>query len=143
MILCMKESSLSKRPFLVALIVLGLAVATLANYLAWLGWDQKKDISPDGSISGPYQPWQVVGLVLGVVLISAIGGWRGYPWVASIVTAVVLTLCWSVDAVTDPGNDGLWPVGAITVAVGAFTGLTIVARLATTIRVSRPAREVG
>jgi hypothetical protein len=135
MILCMKESSLSKRSFLgVSLIVLGLAVATLANYLIWLGWDQEKDISPDGSASGPYQPWQVVGLVLAVVLISAIAGWRGYPWVAGIVPAVVLTLCWSVDAVTDPDNDGLWPVGAIMVAVGAFTGLTIVARLATTVR---------
>lgn len=36
-----------------------LAVATLANYLAWLGWDRQKDVLPDGSTTGPYQPWQV------------------------------------------------------------------------------------
>ena len=36
-----------------------LAVASLVNYLAWLGWDRERDVAPDGSLSGPYEPWQV------------------------------------------------------------------------------------
>lgn len=132
---CMNEPAPSKRSFpRVSLIALALALATLVNYLVWLGWDQQKDIGPDGSVSGPYQSWQVIGLILTMVLITAVAGWCGHPWVAGIVTAAVLTLCWSVDAATDADSDGLWPVGAVLVAVGSFIGLTFVAHLAAALR---------
>ena len=40
------------------------ALGTAAAYLIWLGWHASKDIHPDGSQTGPYEAWQVVGLVL-------------------------------------------------------------------------------
>lgn len=33
-------------------------------WAAWLGWDQHRDVHPDGSVTGPYEAWQVIGLVL-------------------------------------------------------------------------------
>lgn len=40
------------------------AVLALAGWAAWLGWDQHRDVHPDGSVTGPYEAWQVIGLVL-------------------------------------------------------------------------------
>ncbi|WP_420707388.1 hypothetical protein [Streptomyces sp. NRRL F-2799] len=40
------------------------AVVSAALWAAWLGWDEHRDVHPDGSTTGPYQPWQVIGLVL-------------------------------------------------------------------------------
>jgi hypothetical protein len=83
--LCMNTPVPSKRPFpRVSLIALALALATLADYLVWFGWDQRKDIASDGSVSGPYQSWQVIGLILTAVLITAVAGWRGHPWATAL-----------------------------------------------------------
>jgi hypothetical protein len=48
-----------------------LAVSTAGNYLAWLGWDQRYDIGPGGVATGPYQSWQVAGLVIGLAVLAA------------------------------------------------------------------------
>ena len=49
-------------PYLLATLVM--AVVSLAMWAAWLGWDQHRDVQPDGSTTGPYEAWQVIGLVL-------------------------------------------------------------------------------
>lgn len=35
----------------------------LAVWAAWLSWDQHRDMQPDGRTTGPYEAWQVIGLV--------------------------------------------------------------------------------
>jgi len=50
------------------------ALGTLIAYLAWLGWDQTKERGADGSLHGPYQWWQVAGLVITIVALASIGG---------------------------------------------------------------------
>jgi hypothetical protein len=102
-------------------------VTTLASYLGWLGWDQTKYRGPDGNLHGPYQSWQVVGLVLALGVIAGVAGWRRRPWVAAVVSTLVMTACFSVQGATDPLNDGLWPIGAFLVAVGTFGGVALVA----------------
>ncbi len=107
-------------------VVAALALATAANYLGWLGWDQLRDRVPGtGRSSGPYQPWQVVGLVVVIAGLAAFAGWRRHPWVAIVVVPVVTTGCWIWDATTGPHDPlqagaSLWPVGAVLVAVGVF-----------------------
>jgi peptidoglycan/LPS O-acetylase OafA/YrhL len=107
---------------------LALGAATAAAYGAFLGWDQHKDVDPaTGSVSGPYQAWQVVGCGAVLAALAFETGRRGRPWLASVVMPVVLTLCFSVDAATDPDADGLWPIGAALVAIGSFAGAAAVA----------------
>lgn len=104
------------------------ALVTGAAYLALLGWDQTRDVQPDGRQTGPYQAWQVVMLALVIALTAAAAGLRHRPAVATTVATIALTTCWTIDAATDPptGNDGLWPVGAVIVAVGTFAGVALV-----------------
>ena len=106
-----------------------LTLATALAYLAWLGWDQHKDIGPDGE-TGPYQAWQVIGLVLTIGIIAAYAGWRGHPVEAIVVITLVLTIVWSIDAATDPEDDGLWPVGAFLLFIGSLVGVSVVALVA-------------
>lgn len=109
------------------IVVAVLAVATALNYLAWLGWDQHKDVHPDGSETGPYQEWQVVGLIVVLGVLTAAGARLGQA-VASVATVtVVMTLAFSVDAATDADADGLWAVGAIGVFAGTLVGTVLVA----------------
>ncbi|MFI2754907.1 hypothetical protein ACGIF2_15865 [Cellulomonas sp. P22] len=105
---------------------------TAVAYLALLGWDQVKTVTPDGSATGPYEAWQVVVLVLVLAGTAAVAGWHRRTWVATLTMTVVLTLCWSYDAATDPAdlNDGLWPVGALLVLIGTFVGAAVVAGVA-------------
>jgi hypothetical protein len=105
-------------------------LATLADYLVWLGWDTTKELGPDGYLHGPYEPWQVVGLVLVLGVIAAAAGWRRHPWEAVIVTTVVMMLCFVVSGAMDPRNDGLFIIGAFMAAVGTFLGVGLVTFLA-------------
>jgi hypothetical protein len=52
-------------------VVAVLAAFTVASYLAWLGWDQKKTCVPGTFDSeGPYESWQVIGLAATLELLS-------------------------------------------------------------------------
>jgi hypothetical protein len=117
----------------------GVALATVAAYLLWLGWDQHYDRAPDGSVTGPYAAWQVVGLVLTLVVIAGACGWKQRPGTAVVVISWVLTLCFAVDAVTEPPehNDGLWVIGAVMVLGGALFGTATVAGAATALARNR------
>ncbi|WP_406318887.1 hypothetical protein OHA77_16165 [Streptosporangium sp. NBC_01639] len=105
-----------------------LAVATLANYLAWLGWDRQKDVLPDGSTTGPYQPWQVAGVALGLGVLAAVAGWRRHPVIGAAAVSLTMTVCWSVAAATSD-DSGLWAVGALLVLAGTSLGTGAVAAL--------------
>jgi hypothetical protein len=107
-----------------------LALLTATSYLAWLGWDQQKDVDAAGNASGPYESWQVLGLAVTVGLLAGGAGWVGRSWSASAVIPTVLTVCFAIDAMTDPDADGLWAVGAVLVAIGSLTAITIVAQVA-------------
>jgi hypothetical protein len=89
-----------------------LAILTAGNYLAWLGWDQRADVGPGGVVADQYEPWQVVGLVIGLAILAAFAGWRRQSAVAIAVIPAVMTLCFSVDAAPD---SPLWAIGAVLV----------------------------
>jgi hypothetical protein len=106
-----------------ALLGMTLAVLTTVTYLAFLAWDQHKDIDPFGNVTGPYQAWQIVGVVLALGAVAGMAGWHDQAGTAIAVIPTVFTTCWIIDAVTDEWNDGLWPIGAGLVAIGSFLGI--------------------
>ncbi|MEV7966961.1 hypothetical protein AB0O34_13390 [Sphaerisporangium sp. NPDC088356] len=103
-----------------------LAVATLVNYLAWLGWDQERDVGPDGGVSGPYQAWQVAGLVIVLAVLAVTAGWRGHPVIGTLAIGGVMWASWTVDAATSD-DSGLWAVGALMLFPAVFCGVGLVA----------------
>ncbi|MDQ0931469.1 hypothetical protein [Streptomyces turgidiscabies] len=94
------------------------AGATLALWAAWLGWDQQPDVHPDGSTTGPYEAWQVIGLVLTLLAPVYWAASRRYVPGAVLGTTAGLTVAafydWSDDA------SGLFMVGVIMVMMGSL-----------------------
>lgn len=97
--------------------------------MSWLGWDQHPDLHADGSTTGPYQPWQVLGLVVTLFLVTRAGAARRASVITCTVLALTMTACFGVDAGTNAHADGLWVVGAALVLVGSALGAAIVATL--------------
>ncbi|MFJ1753148.1 hypothetical protein [Kitasatospora sp. NPDC088134] len=98
-----------------------LLVPLLASALAWalwLGWDQRKDVHPDGSETGPYQPWQVVGLVLTAAAAVCWSAYRGRALPAAAGAAAGLAgaawIDWSGE------GDGLYVIGVAMTALGTL-----------------------
>lgn len=114
-------------------------VAAVANYAAWLGWDQTRDVHPDGSTTGPYEAWQVIGLVLVMLIAGAYAAWRWSPTMVVLGMTAGLTFAVSYDWSDD--ETGLWAVGAVMVCAGTLMASSLVAGIATLIRQSaqRPA----
>ena len=96
-------------------------LATLVNYFAWAGLDRAEQF-PEGYAPGPYQLWSLAGLVLGLVVIGAVAGWRHHPWEAITSAAVVMMGCITFDtgmtrnAYGFSGWDGL-PIAGVTFAL--------------------------
>lgn len=109
-------------------------LATFANVIGWLGWHRPKYFGSDGYLHGPYQRWQIVGLVLALGLIAVVVGWRGRPRVAVVTITLVMTVSFFVQGATDPRSDGLFPVGSALVALGTYTFVAIVAGAANALR---------
>ncbi|SBT45713.1 hypothetical protein [Micromonospora auratinigra] len=102
------------------------AAATVGAWFAWLSWDVGYRVDPEtGATSGPYAVWQVVGCVLTLVLIAALGGWWLSPWLVVPVLAVAFTAAWSVHAASTDST-GLWAVGAVLVLLGTAAGSLVV-----------------
>lgn len=114
-----------------------LFIGVVAGYLAFLGWDQHKDIDAAGNASGPYQAWQVVGYGAVLAGLAFGAGRRGYPWVATVTISAALTACFAVDAATDADGDGLWPIGAALLAIGSAAGAAGVAAMGAFLRPRR------
>ncbi|MFE9173550.1 hypothetical protein ACFYNZ_29500 [Streptomyces kebangsaanensis] len=95
-----------------------LAAVTLAAWAAWLGWDQHYDVHPDGSVTGPYEAWQVIGLVLTLLVPVYWAASRGHVVGAVLGTTVGLTAAASYDWSDD--SSGLFAVGVGMVMVGSL-----------------------
>ncbi|HWD01679.1 MAG TPA: hypothetical protein VG674_04335 [Amycolatopsis sp.] len=108
------------RSALGALVLAGLTVAT---WWSWLGSDTTYQIDPvTGHRTGPYEPWQVAGCVLCLVVLAVAGTMIGLPrWVVVPVMSVVFTVAWSAAAIATD-RSGLWGVGALMVAIGMVGG---------------------
>ncbi|WP_317443428.1 hypothetical protein [Streptomyces collinus] len=112
--------------------ILALAALAPALWAAWLGWDQHRDVHPDGSTTGPYQAWQVIGLVL--TLLAAVGwaAYRDYVAGAVLGTTAGLTAAAYVDWSDDAS--GLFVIGVGLVMVGAFVGTVVVSAVTNAVR---------
>lgn len=98
--------------------ILALAVITLAMWAAWLGWDQHRDVHPDGSETGPYEAWQVIGLVLTLLAPVYWAASRRYFAGAVLGVTAGLTAAAAYDWSDD--SSGLYMVGVGMVMVGSL-----------------------
>ncbi|PZT69200.1 hypothetical protein DN402_19135 [Streptomyces sp. SW4] len=118
----MRKGSLN--PLSQPLPLLALAALSVAAWAAWLGWDQHRDVAADGSTSGPYQPWQVIGLVLSLLLPVCWAAVRERFAAAVLGTTAGLTVAscwdWSDDA------SGLYGIGVALVMIGTLAATTAV-----------------
>ncbi|SES44755.1 hypothetical protein SAMN04487983_105618 [Streptomyces sp. yr375] len=108
---------------------LGLAGLSLALWTAWLGWDQHRDVHPDGTTTGPYEAWQVIGLVLALLIPVYWAASRRRVAEAVLGTTAGLTLAAYYDWSDD--STGLFMVGVTMVMTGTFAA-TLVLSLAIT-----------
>ncbi|MEU3032791.1 hypothetical protein ACPCBC_17215 [Streptomyces incarnatus] len=103
--------------------VLGLGVVAGGLWGGWLGWDQYRDVGAGGVGSGPYQVWQVAGLVVSLLVVVCWAALRRHTVATVAGTTIGLTLAawcdWSDD------SSGLFAVGVAMVMVGSLgaTGL--------------------
>jgi hypothetical protein len=99
-------------PFLVP------AAVSAAMWAAWLGWDQHRDVQPDGSSTGPYEAWQVIGLVVTLLVPVYWAASRHHILGAALGTSAGLTVAayydWSDDA------SGLFVIGVGMVMFGTL-----------------------
>ncbi|WP_431683142.1 hypothetical protein [Kitasatospora sp. KL5] len=104
-----------------------LVLVPIGAWAAWLGWDQHQDVHPDGSVSGPYEAWQVIGLVL--TLLAPVYWAASRNRVAAAVLGTTAGLAaaawydWSDDA------SGLFVIGVGTVMVGSLVATSLAAAL--------------
>ncbi|MFB0632258.1 hypothetical protein [Streptomyces sp. AB3(2024)] len=95
------------------------AAAAIAAWAAWLGWDQHRDVHPDGSETGPYAAWQVIGLGLTLLALTYRAASRGHTAAAVLGTTTGLTAAayydWSDDA------SGLFMIGVCLLALTTLT----------------------
>ncbi|WP_329209458.1 hypothetical protein OG257_20485 [Streptomyces sp. NBC_00683] len=112
----MPQRPLKLVPQLIAILVL--AVMTLVVWAAWLGWDQHRDVQPDGSETGPYEAWQVIGLVLTLLAPVYWAASRRYIAGAAFGVPVGLTVAAGYDWSDD--SSGLFLVGVVMIMVGSL-----------------------
>ncbi|GGW67933.1 hypothetical protein [Streptomyces xantholiticus] len=112
----MRQRLLKLVPQMSAILVL--ALVTPAVWAAWLGWDQHRDVQPDGTTTGPYEAWQVIGLVLTLLTPVYWAASRRYIAGAVLGTTVGLTVAAYYDWSDD--SSGLFVIGVGMVMVGSL-----------------------
>ncbi|MFF8402889.1 hypothetical protein ACF06P_14790 [Streptomyces sp. NPDC015684] len=116
-----------RKPLFPLLSFLVPAVAALTMWAAWLGWDQHRDVRPDGTESGPYAAWQVIGLLL--TLLPAVYWAASRDGAAGAVLGTTAGLTgaayydWSDDA------SGLFVIGVGLVMLGSLAATAVVCAL--------------
>ncbi|MCX5380701.1 hypothetical protein [Streptomyces sp. NBC_00091] len=112
-----------KTPLSRLLATLALAGVAMGLWAAWLGWDQHRDVHPDGSTTGPYEPWQVIGLGLTLLVPVYWAASRKCLEAAVLGTTAGLTVAAAYDW-SDDGS-GLFVIGVGMVMLGslAVTGI--------------------
>ncbi|MEU2118144.1 hypothetical protein ABZ567_21465 [Streptomyces sp. NPDC016459] len=111
------------------------AVVALGAWAGWLGWDQHRDVHPDGSTTGPYEAWQVIGLVLALLAAVYWAASRRQAAGAVLGTTAGLTLAAAVDWSDDAS--GLFVIGVGTVAVGSLAVTAAAASVIASLTASR------
>ena len=113
-------------------------------WAAWLGWDQQRDVQPDGTTTGPYAAWQVIGLVLTLLAPVYWAASHRYAAGAVLGTTAGLTAAyydWSDD------SSGLFMIGVamVTLAGLAVTtaGSAVITSAKGVLRPIRPTRPDG
>ncbi|MCS0601194.1 hypothetical protein NX794_08110 [Streptomyces sp. LP11] len=100
------------------------AAVAVAAWAGWLGWDQHRDTHADGSTTGPYEVWQVAGLVLTLLVPVCWAAIRRHSVAAVAGTTAGLTAAawwdWSDD------SSGLFAIGVALVMLGTLAGTAVV-----------------
>ncbi|MFD7559252.1 hypothetical protein ACFV9E_32565 [Streptomyces sp. NPDC059835] len=109
--------------------VLLLFLVAVSAWAAWLGWDQHRDVHPDGSVTGPYEAWQVIGLVLTLSVAVAWAALRGHAESAVLGVTAGLTVACAYDWSDD--SSGLFALGVVMVMVGSFAATSALSALIT------------
>ncbi|MFE2163526.1 hypothetical protein ACFXB3_00335 [Streptomyces sp. NPDC059447] len=109
--------------------VLLLFLVAVSAWAAWLGWDQHRDVQPDGSVTGPYEAWQVIGLVLTLSAAVTWAALRGHAGSAVLGITAGLTVACAYDWSDD--SSGLFALGVVMVMVGTFTATSALSALIT------------
>ena len=104
---------------------LSVAVLSAADFLVWLGWDRERTVGSDGYLHGPYETWQVVGVIVVLGALAAVSGLHGHTVGAAWASAIGVVVAFLVAAPSD-GN-GLSFVGVVLLAIGTFLGFWAVA----------------
>ncbi|MFJ9814598.1 hypothetical protein ACIRU3_04870 [Streptomyces sp. NPDC101151] len=112
------------KPVLQVLSIPVLAGLSLAVWAAWLGWDQHRDVQPDGTTTGPYEAWQVIGLVLTLLAPVCWAASRRHVAGAVLGTTAGLTVAAYYDWSDD--SSGLFMVGVGLVMMGSLVVTAVV-----------------
>jgi hypothetical protein len=121
------------------LLILVLAVVTAAAWAAWLGWDQQRDVQPDGTTTGPYEAWQVIGLVLTLLAPVYWAASRGYVAGAMLGVPAGLAVASCYDW-SDDGS-GLFVIGVWMITAGSLIVTTAIS--AVIVSATRKGRQGG
>ncbi|MER6061191.1 hypothetical protein [Streptomyces sp. NPDC001792] len=119
------------KPLAHLLPILVLAGLSLAAWAVWLGWDQHRDVHPDGSTTGPYEAWQVIGLVLTLLAPVCWAASRRHLAAAVLGPTVGLTLAAYYDWSDD--SSGLFVIGVGLVMIGSLVTTVIVSAVVTSV----------
>ncbi|EKX63280.1 hypothetical protein [Streptomyces ipomoeae] len=135
----MREKLMKSVPQLLPVLVL--AGVSLAAWSAWLGWDQQRDVRADGSTTGPYEAWQVIGLVLTLLVPVCWLAFRRYFVGAVLGTTVGLTVAayydWSDDA------SGLFAIGVGMVMLGTLAATIVLSAVIASLKRDGRGRRIG
>ncbi|GHI07629.1 hypothetical protein AQI88_25275 [Streptomyces cellostaticus] len=126
----MRRGLLKPVPQLLSILVL--AGVSLATWAAWLGWDQHRDVQPDGTTTGPYEAWQVIGLVLTLLVPVCWAAAHRFAAGAVLGTTAGLTVAayddWSDD------SSGLFVVGVGLVMMGSLAVTALVSSVIASVK---------
>ncbi|MFC8237684.1 hypothetical protein [Streptomyces sp. NPDC056661] len=126
----MRQRLLKLVPQLLAILVL--AALALAVWAAWLGWDQHRDVHPDGSTTGPYEAWQVIGLVLTLLPLVYWAASRRY--IAGAVLGITGGLTAAAYYDWSDDSSGLFMVGVGMVMVGSLVVTAVISAVIASVK---------
>ncbi|MFF0224988.1 hypothetical protein [Streptomyces sp. NPDC004629] len=118
-----------RKPLPQVLSVLVLAGVSAAVWAAWLGWDRVRAVRADGTVTGPYEAWQVIGLVLTLLAAVCWAASRRYVVGAVLGTTAGLTAAAYYDWSDD--SSGLFMVGVGLVMMGSLAATAVVSAVIT------------
>ncbi|MFE5107043.1 hypothetical protein [Streptomyces sp. NPDC056663] len=126
----MRQRILKLVPQLLAILVL--AALALAVWAAWLGWDQHRDVHPDGSTTGPYEAWQAIGLVLTLLPLVYWAASRRY--IAGAVLGITGGLTAAAYYDWSDDSSGLFMVGVGMVMVGSLVVTAVISAVIASVK---------